>query len=146
MASNGSFALTPREIVAFLDRFLDKGFDLERAQAIFGKVKVSTNPDLLVLEGVTPPGAEEVDALLVKGTLMELFIKLERPIAFDVDALTKLLGPSRTLPKLHPDQPVPRLWERRGRDFEGNVQLGLMTGSDDTPRLKSIRFVRLLGS
>src|SRR5262249_9676754 len=73
MTTNETLTLEPKAIVAFLDRFLDKGFDLERAKAIFGKVKISTNPDLLVLEGVTPRGAEEVDALLVKGALMELF-------------------------------------------------------------------------
>jgi hypothetical protein len=146
MTTNETLTLEPKAIVAFLDRFLDKGFDLERAKAIFGKVKISTNPDLLVLEGVTPPGAEEVDALLVKGTLMELFITLERPVAFDADALSGLLGPPRTLPRLHPGQPVPQLYERKGRDFDGNVQIGLVSEGAGASRLKSIRFVRLLPS
>jgi hypothetical protein len=146
MTTNETLTLEPKAIVAFLDHFLDKGFDLQRAESIFGKVKVSTNPDLLVLEGVTPPGAEEVDALLVKGSLMELYITLERPMPFDVAGMTRLLGPPRTLPRLHAGQPVPQLYERTGRDFDGNVQLGLVGERDDAPRLKSIRFVRLLPS
>jgi hypothetical protein len=141
-------SLEPSSIVQLLDAFLDGRFDLAAAELLFGRVIRATKPDGLLLEGISPPGAQGVDVLLMDlpqgRTVMQVSIRLKEPELIDLDAVDQLLGSPRMLPQVHPEDPVTYEYGRKGTDFDGDLQLAIVRDASGRPQLAWLNLVRRL--
>jgi hypothetical protein len=148
LAMRQALTLDPGSIARLLDAFLDRRFDLATAEQLFGKVVGARGSDDLVLEGIAPPGVERVGIMLMDlpegRAVMQLHIELKEPRAVDLDAFEQLLGPPTLAPRLHPAEPEPYVYDRTGRDFEGNLELEILVDPSGRPQLKALNLVRLL--
>lgn len=126
--------------------FLNKDFDVETAERIWGEIDITTNPYNLFLR----PKYDWVERVSLgffdkdgERLFSSIFVDLKESSPINMNKLIAAFGEPEESPRLKPNQPRPHSFEVQGQDFSGYLTIGLDPGKGKIRGLRDFGFVRL---
>lgn len=137
--------MTANELISIMAYFLTKDFASDKAEALFGSVLDDSTPETVLLQ----PKAAFLERVLLHFVkvgevnflgMISLVWKQLAPIDFGV--LARTYGEPHELPRLQPTGPKRYSFAVKGKDYAGQLLVGVVSGTGDIREIRDVQFRR----